>query len=112
MILYFAHNLHLYAVAQVVDALCYKPEGRGFESQWGHWEFFIDLILPAALCLWGLISLVTEINTEISLGCKDGQYLQLLSTKFIILLTKYKYLPIQSLGYIKFHPFFSARFLI
>jgi hypothetical protein len=20
-------------------ALCYKPEGRGFESRWGHWIF-------------------------------------------------------------------------
>jgi hypothetical protein len=28
----------------VVKALCYKPEGRGFDSQWGEY-----LILPAAL---------------------------------------------------------------
>jgi hypothetical protein len=33
----------------VVTALCYKPEGRGFNSWWGHWIFSIDLILPAAL---------------------------------------------------------------
>jgi hypothetical protein len=33
----------------VVKALCYKPEGRGFNSRWGHWIFSIDLILPAAL---------------------------------------------------------------
>jgi hypothetical protein len=19
--------------------LCYKPEGRGFDSRWGHWDF-------------------------------------------------------------------------
>jgi hypothetical protein len=25
-----------YAVAQLVEALCYKPEGRGFDSLWCH----------------------------------------------------------------------------
>jgi hypothetical protein len=36
----------------VVDALCYKPEGRGFVSRWSHWIIFsIYLILPAALGL-------------------------------------------------------------
>jgi hypothetical protein len=24
------------AVAYLVQALCYKPEGRGFDSRWGH----------------------------------------------------------------------------
>jgi hypothetical protein len=27
------------AVAQLVDALRYKPEGRGFDSQWCNWNF-------------------------------------------------------------------------
>ena len=27
----------LNAVAQLVGALCYKPEGRGFDSRWCHW---------------------------------------------------------------------------
>jgi hypothetical protein len=32
----------------VIKALCYKPEGRGFDTRWG--DFFkIYLILPAAL---------------------------------------------------------------
>jgi hypothetical protein len=26
-------------VAQLVDALRYKPEGRGFDSQWRRWIF-------------------------------------------------------------------------
>ena len=28
--------IYTYAVAQLFDALSYKPEGRGFESPWGH----------------------------------------------------------------------------
>jgi hypothetical protein len=30
------------------EALCYKPEGRGFDSRWGNSIILIDLILPAA----------------------------------------------------------------
>jgi hypothetical protein len=26
-------------VAQLVEALRYKPEGRGFDSRWYHWNF-------------------------------------------------------------------------
>ena len=39
-----------HAVAQLVEALHYKPEGRGFDSRWCH---FIDIILPGALWSWG-----------------------------------------------------------
>jgi len=28
-----------YAVTQLVEALCYKPECRGFDSRWSHWDF-------------------------------------------------------------------------
>jgi hypothetical protein len=28
-----------HAVAQLVEALRYKPERRGFDSQWCHWNF-------------------------------------------------------------------------
>jgi hypothetical protein len=28
-----------HAVAQLVEALRYKPEGRGFDSRWCHWKF-------------------------------------------------------------------------
>ena len=41
------------AVAQLVKALCYKPEGRGFDSLMISLEFFIDIIFPAALWPWG-----------------------------------------------------------
>jgi hypothetical protein len=30
-----------YAVAQLVEALRYKPEGRGFDSQWCYWNFLL-----------------------------------------------------------------------
>jgi hypothetical protein len=33
----------------VIEVLCYKPEGRRFETQWGEWIFSIYLIIPAAL---------------------------------------------------------------
>jgi hypothetical protein len=28
-----------HAVAWLVEALCYKPEGRGFDSRWGRWPW-------------------------------------------------------------------------
>jgi len=28
-----------HAVAQLVEALRYKPEGRGFDSRWCYWNF-------------------------------------------------------------------------
>jgi len=28
-------------VAQLVEALRYKPEGRGFDSRWCHWIFLL-----------------------------------------------------------------------
>ena len=31
--------LYRYVVAQLVEALRYKPEGRGFDSRWYHWNF-------------------------------------------------------------------------
>jgi hypothetical protein len=30
-----------YAVAQLVEALRYKPEGRGFDSRRSHWYFSV-----------------------------------------------------------------------
>jgi hypothetical protein len=28
-----------HAMAHLVEALPYKPEGRGFDSRWSHWNF-------------------------------------------------------------------------
>ena len=33
------HQVGGCAVMQLVEALHYKPEGRGFNSQFGHWNF-------------------------------------------------------------------------
>jgi hypothetical protein len=41
----------------VVKTLCYKPEGRGFETRWSKLIFSIYLILSAALGPGGLLSL-------------------------------------------------------
>jgi hypothetical protein len=50
-----------HTVTWLVEALWYKPEGREFDSRWGHWILFsIYLILPAL----GFIQHVTEISTR------------------------------------------------
>jgi hypothetical protein len=33
------NNKVVHAVAQLVEALRYKPERRGFDSRWCHWNF-------------------------------------------------------------------------
>jgi len=30
-----------HSVAQLVESLCYKPEGREFVSRWRHWNFLL-----------------------------------------------------------------------
>jgi hypothetical protein len=37
-----------HAVAQLVEELRYKPEVRGIDSRWCHWNFSLT-ILPVAL---------------------------------------------------------------
>jgi hypothetical protein len=45
-------------VSVVVKALCYKPEGRGFDTQWGE---FLNLPNPSGRTRpWGLLSLWQE----------------------------------------------------
>ena len=60
--MYYLHSMG-HEVAQLVEALRYKPEGRykvegpGFNSRWCHWSFVIDIILSTSLLPWGRLSL-------------------------------------------------------
>jgi hypothetical protein len=45
VICYLSTRTEGHVVAQLVEVLRYKPEGRGFDSL----EFFIDIIFSAAL---------------------------------------------------------------
>ena len=51
----YLHGGH--AVAQLVEALRYKPEFHGFDSRSMSLDFFIDIILPGALWSSGRLSL-------------------------------------------------------
>jgi hypothetical protein len=37
--IHYLHILKGHAVAQLVEALCYKPGGRAFDSRLCHWSF-------------------------------------------------------------------------
>jgi len=63
------HRLHVgHAAAQLVDALRYTPEGRGFDSRWCHWNFSLTLSFDRTMAQ-GLTQPLTEMSTRnISLG--------------------------------------------
>jgi hypothetical protein len=52
-----------YAVAQVVEALCYKSEGRGFDFHWNN---------PSGRTLAPEMDLSSN-NTEYQQHCMDGK---------------------------------------
>ena len=62
-----------HTVAQLVEALCYKPEGRGFYSQWCHWN--ISLIYSFRLHYGHEVALASNRNEyqEYFLGGKGIQ---------------------------------------
>ena len=48
-------------MAQLVEALHYKPEGRGFDSRWCNWNFYNPAGRTIAL---GLTQPLTEMSTN------------------------------------------------
>jgi hypothetical protein len=50
--MYIITHLAPNALAQLVEELRYKPEGRGFDSRLSM-ELFIDIIHPVAQWPWG-----------------------------------------------------------
>jgi hypothetical protein len=62
-------------VAQLVDALRYKPAGRGTDSRWGLLGFFIDLISSGRTMALGSTQPLTGISTR---GISFPDYLEIL----------------------------------
>jgi hypothetical protein len=60
-----------HSVAQLVEALRYKPDGRGFDSGLYHWNFSLK-IFPAAQCPWGRLNLLQQWVPGIFPGGKGG----------------------------------------
>jgi hypothetical protein len=50
-------------VAQLVEALCYKPGGRGFEFQWGNWNF-LGIVHSGRTMTFEKTLLLTEMSTR------------------------------------------------
>jgi hypothetical protein len=48
----------------VLKALCYKPEGRGFNSRWGHWIFFNWPNPSSCIMALGSTQPITEMSTR------------------------------------------------
>jgi len=64
-------------VGQLVEALCFKPEGRGFDSQLGHWNSSLTLFFR--LHYVPVVDSATNRNEYhgISLWGKGGRWLRL-----------------------------------
>jgi hypothetical protein len=57
-------NYEGHAVAQLVEALCYKSEGRGFDSRWCHWDFSLTYNPSGRTMALGLTQPLTEMSTR------------------------------------------------
>jgi len=64
IIFIIAFHFFLHAMGHLVESLRYNSEGRGFDSRMFPLEFFIEIILPAALMTLGLTQPVAEMSTR------------------------------------------------
>jgi hypothetical protein len=55
-----------HAVAQMVEALCYKPKGRGFDSRWGRWIFNWPNPSSRTMTLWSTKPLIGMITRNVT----------------------------------------------
>jgi hypothetical protein len=75
---YQTYSVHQgYALVTTVEALCYEPKGRGFESRGGHWAFSIYLILPASQGPGVYSASNRNEYQKIFLGVKSGWHVRL-----------------------------------
>jgi len=63
IVYYYYYYYTGYAVAQLVETLRYKSEGRGFVSRWCHWIFHCHIPSGRIMAL-GLTQLRTEMSTR------------------------------------------------
>jgi hypothetical protein len=61
----------------LIEVLCYRIEGRGFESRFDEVDFFNDLILPAASWPWGPTQSLQKWVPGIFLGVNGGRSVRL-----------------------------------
>jgi hypothetical protein len=61
----------------MVEELCCKPKGRGFDSRWGHLFSSVRLTFPSRTMDPGYTQPAKEMSTGRYLGVKRGQRVRL-----------------------------------
>jgi hypothetical protein len=59
-------------MAQLFEALRYKPEGRGFDPRWYHWNFSLTIPSDRTMTLWSIQLLTKNEYQEYFLVAQGG----------------------------------------